>query len=429
MKRLLTNKPLIQSLEQDSNNTTSLFMTFMNKLNSPTTQQYIRQASNILDKAAPFFTKPNVFTFLTGIMGVASVLNEENIVYTDCYFENDRFWERVKLAALNDFLVEALQNEPFELISPFDDKKNVIKIVNTHGIKIGWAINSQKHIYDDSMYYEHDQFEVVVKILREFLYNKFQNKSIVLRQKTTGPNSKVKLEFVEDTLIDALQSEKATNLAKNIQAAFNVNENRSLLLFGPPGSGKSTIARQITKELNLNSLRIRVEDLDNDSSILFEIIEVFKPDVIIFDDFDRDNHTQIMLESIAFIRQNVKLLIATANRKGAIDDAILRPGRFDEIHLVNSIDENVILNILGEHKHMLKDVRTWPIAFIQELVRRLKWLSEAEAKQSLIELAERVKKLDKYSNDDCGLDNLLLHPKTSTQKHKAQKAQIINEKQ
>jgi SpoVK/Ycf46/Vps4 family AAA+-type ATPase len=161
------------------------------------------------------------------------------------------------------------------------------------------------------------------------------------------------------------------------------------------------MARQIAKELNLRSFRVRVEDLGNDSKILFDVIDIFQPDCIILDDFDRDDHVSLMLETIAYIRKNVKLLVLTANNKQAIDDAVLRPGRVDELELINTIDENVIRNILGEHFERFFDkLRNWPVVFIRELQLRLQWLTPEEAIMSLEELAKRVNDLSSYDDKE-----------------------------
>jgi len=45
-------------------------------------------------------------------------------------------------------------------------------------------------------------------------------------------------------------------------------------------------------------------------------------------------------------------------------------------------------------------VKDWPIAFIQEYVKRRKFMTQSEAEESIRELAMRVKRLDKYEEDD-----------------------------
>ena len=57
--------------------------------------------------------------------------------------------------------------------------------------------------------------------------------------------------------------------------------------------------------------------------------------------------------------------------------------------------------VLGdEHAFAYETVKDWPIAFIQEYVKRLRFMNPEEAAASVKELAHRVKRLKKYDDDD-----------------------------
>jgi DNA replication protein DnaC len=404
-----TNEDFVKLINKDQKNKTTLLGKINNFVCDAKTQKVISTTSELLDKVTPFFQKPGLISCVTAIIGTISVLSDDNRTYCDTFFEYGGSWEELRFEALNSFLEEAIKDDPFEITVPYDDDRSLIKIVTTHGIKIGWVVKYTSIF--GYMYFETGKFEVVKKILQDFLWRKFGGTSLVLRQNNSNRNNdKVKLQFDEDTLVEALPSAKATEISNKFRKAFDVGVNRSILLYGPPGTGKSTMARQIAKELNLRSFRVRVEDLGNDSKILFDVIDIFKPDCIILDDFDRDDHVTLMLETIAYIRKNVKLLVLTANNKNAIDDACLRPQRIDEIELINSIDENVIKKILGEHADLLfNTVRYWPIVYVIEAVLRMKWLTPKEAVSSLEELAKRVNDLSSYDdkNSNENIDKLL----------------------
>jgi hypothetical protein len=395
-----TNEDFEKQVKNDQKNKTSILNKINNFVNDAKTQKIISTTSTILDKVTPFFQKPSFISCITAVIGTISVLSEDNTIYADTHFEYGGAWEELKFEALNVFLEEAIKNDPFEVVTPTNDDRCLIKVVNTHGIKIGWVIKYSSIF--GSIYYETGRFEIVKQILQEFLWQKFGKSSLVLRQNNSNRNlEKIKLEFNEDMLVEALPSEKATDIANKFRKAFELNINRSILLYGPPGTGKSTMARQIAKELDLRSFRVRVEDLGNDSKILFDVIDIFQPECIILDDFDRDDHVSLMLETIAYIRKNVKLLVLTANNKRAIDDAVLRPQRVDEIELINTIDENVVRNMLGEHADLLfNQVHNWPIVYVREAVLRMQWLTPEEAVQSLEELAKRVDDLSSYNDDE-----------------------------
>ena len=190
----------------------------------------------------------------------------------------------------------------------------------------------------------------------------------------------------------------------NTQIVASLNDTQSgLYLFhGAPGTGKSTMARTIVDALGMKSFRIRVEDISHiDSSAIFEAINIFEPDAVILDDFDRSDMQAKLLETLEFFQRHVKLVIATVNNRSRLDDAILRPGRFDELLQIKQMDDDVVKAVLGEdHADAYDVVKEWPIAFIQEYVKRLRFMTPDEAELSVKELAQRVKKLSKYDDED-----------------------------
>jgi ATP-dependent 26S proteasome regulatory subunit len=88
------------------------------------------------------------------------------------------------------------------------------------------------------------------------------------------------------------------------------------------------------------------------------------------------------------------------NNKNRLDDALLRPGRIDELILIDKMDEEVVKHVLGEYVDGYDLVKDWPIAFINEYVVRRTYLSVKDAADSVTELANRVAELDDYRESD-----------------------------
>lgn len=383
-----------------------IFNKIQHLYNSQKVSNTICHTTSIASKIVPFATKPTLVNGVLMLSSIVEYIAEQNKIYSEVYFLNSD-WECFDVPLFKDLILEISKNKPSELLKTFDTNESFVKIINLDdNVKLGISFYSKSHKPD--IYYSFGKYDCIKNLINEYIWEKYNNqplyfkfKNKLLISKNDDENSSMTLE--PDTLVNAFPSEKATILAQKFQKAFDVGENRSLFLFGPPGSGKSTLARQIVKELGYRSFRVNVSDLYHNAQSMFDIIDVLKPDCIIFDDFDRCQDVSILLDLIAFIRKEVKLLIATANSRDNVDEAILRPERFDEIEFIDTIDENVIKITLGEYSDDLYDqVKDWPIVYITELKRRLKWLSKEEAKESLFDLAKRVKRVSKYNdfNDD-----------------------------
>nr|CCC89325.1 unnamed protein product [Trypanosoma congolense IL3000] len=187
---------------------------------------------------------------------------------------------------------------------------------------------------------------------------------------------------------------------------------KGVLLHGPPGTGKTLIARKIGEILNCREPKIvngpevfnkYVGGTEENVRKLFADAEAeaaAKGDqsqlhLIIFDEFDsickqrggardstgvNDNVVNQLLSKIDGVNSlNNVLLIGMTNRKDLIDEAILRPGRFEvhvEIGLPNEHGRAEILRIhtrgMMENKILSKDVD------LEELARLTKNYSGAE---------------------------------------------------
>jgi glycerol-3-phosphate cytidylyltransferase-like family protein len=163
------------------------------------------------------------------------------------------------------------------------------------------------------------------------------------------------------------------------------------------------MAREVVRRLGLRSLRIRVEDvgtLDNNS--ILQALLILKPDVVILDDFDRNSSQSHLFEALENLQKNVKIVLATVNERNRLDEALLRPGRFDEMICVDRLDEEVVRLVLGpDCQDSFEQVKDWPIAFINEFAKRRLFLSPTEAKSSMDELIKRVARVRaKHTTDD-----------------------------
>lgn len=142
-------------------------------------------------------------------------------------------------------------------------------------------------------------------------------------------------------------------------AAFGQRAGGSLLMYGPPGCGKTFIAKAIAGDLGASFIHVTIADLlskwigDSEKAIqsVFRDARAAAPCVIFFDEFDalggrrssggggsqsmRMIVTQLLeeLDGVASQNDGVYFLAAT-NRPWDIDPALRRPGRIDKTVLV-----------------------------------------------------------------------------------------------
>ena len=167
------------------------------------------------------------------------------------------------------------------------------------------------------------------------------------------------------------------NIIKNkkMRKKHNLRAPKGLLLAGPPGTGKTMIAKAISNELRINMISV-------DSSSLIQLYvglgamrvrEIFKearqrkPCIIFFDEIDaigtergnsrgnseNDQTLNALLQEMdGFDSESGIFVIAATNRIDALDKALLRPGRFDKKIIINPPRNND--NRLKLYEHYLK---------------------------------------------------------------------------
>ena len=148
---------------------------------------------------------------------------------------------------------------------------------------------------------------------------------------------------------------------------------RGILLYGPPGAGKTLVAQAVSKESNANFISVKGPEIfskwlgESEKAIreTFKKARQVAPCVIFFDEIDSiasmpgmestDSHTservlnQLLTEMDGLETLKDVVVIAATNRPSLLDPAILRPGRFDRLVFVGSPDRKGRLKIFKIH--------------------------------------------------------------------------------
>ena len=156
------------------------------------------------------------------------------------------------------------------------------------------------------------------------------------------------LDYVRDTIMEDIEWPRKH---PKEYARMGIQTSRGILLHGPPGTGKTMIAKAVANGTDSNFITVGCPELiskrpgDTEKNIknLFAKARRAKPCVIFFDEIDAllperrygiDNNrivSQILIELDGVGKSDGVILIGATNMLDMIDKAALRPGRFDKI--------------------------------------------------------------------------------------------------
>jgi transitional endoplasmic reticulum ATPase len=144
---------------------------------------------------------------------------------------------------------------------------------------------------------------------------------------------------------------------------------KGILLYGPPGCGKTLLARGVSTESEANFITIKGPEVfskwvgESEKAIreVFRKARMAAPAVIFFDEMDSlvprrgagfaDSGvterviSQLLTEMDGIVSLEDVVVIAATNRPDIVDPAVLRPGRFDRLIYVQEPDEKSRLQI------------------------------------------------------------------------------------
>jgi transitional endoplasmic reticulum ATPase len=164
---------------------------------------------------------------------------------------------------------------------------------------------------------------------------------------------------------------------------MGINPPKGILLFGPPGCGKTMLAKAVATESEANFIAIKGPEVfskwvgESEKAIreVFRKGRMASPAVIFFDEFDSlvprrgtgraDSGvserviSQLLTEMDGAVSLEDVMILAATNRPDILDPSILRPGRFDRLIYVpqpNGDARKKILEIYVKNMPLAKDV-------------------------------------------------------------------------
>jgi transitional endoplasmic reticulum ATPase len=231
-----------------------------------------------------------------------------------------------------------------------------------------------------------------------------------------GDHERFRVTFADVGGMETLKEEIRLKIIYPLQhpdlyKAYGRKTGGGILLYGPPGCGKTLALRATAGEISCNYLAVGLHEvfdpyygsIERNVHQIFEIARANAPCVLVFDEFDslapdrrhlrdpqvRNVVNQILSEMDGLRTENQRILVIGAtNAPWHLDPALRRPGRFDQAIFVAPPDENArkdIIRLLSHDKPVAKlDDAVLAAATAGYSGADLKWVFDRAAELALI---------------------------------------------
>jgi transitional endoplasmic reticulum ATPase len=200
-----------------------------------------------------------------------------------------------------------------------------------------------------------------------------------------------------------------------IFSRLGIKPPKGILLYGPPGCGKTLLARAVATESEANFISIKGPEVfskwvgESEKAIreVFRKARMAAPAVIFFDEIDSltprrgagfsDSGvserviSQLLTEMDGIVTLQDIVVVAATNRPDMVDPAVLRPGRFDRLIYVPEPDEKSRLQIF---KLYTKDMPLSKDVDLNQLTVATKYYSGADIESLCREAAMHTLRRD-----------------------------------
>lgn len=343
---------------------------------------------NMVDKKTPV-------SLISGAMDIISTFGGERLYYPRDFFKPEDGWVQLKVDGEKNvagMFGSVVRKFPLQTLAICEgDKSRRPQLATLPVGEIGFIDDEHDAFifYKPTDVKKEDLFSLLVKEKIEELNSNFFS----LNSKMVNYN---RYFSVEPEKLLPIKSKRSQEMIEYLQKCFDKNLHRSILFYGPPGTGKSTLVQTILSHFNFRTFKFRGDKYMSPYSVVRFIIENFQCDAILIDDMDHmvnSGSDPELLETLELANRKSKLVIGCANLLSEFHSAVIRPQRFDETMLVDTLDPETIKGILGDLDDKYgKKVAHWPVAYTNELKKKSLVVSPEALEKSFLDLDKRVER-------------------------------------
>lgn len=275
-------------------------------------------------------------------------------------------------------------------------------VCQINGQEIGWIDHGENDV--SGPYFKKGKTQQCLEALGQGIWEYVDSDHCVVSKNSRDQFGDQDAAFkVDDLHNEVYYSRVAEEIMKRCKAFLEQGYNRSIMLYGSPGTGKSSAMKFVSKHLGGRTLRINVSEVENmehDDVIL--AISLLRPKVLMIDDFDRLSNPTKFLSTLEQVSRETEVVLCSANNIKEIDPAVIRPGRFDEIVEVEHLDEEIYDKLIGENipEDTVKTLKKMPIVYVKEFNLRKQVVGEEQAIKEVVDLANRIKRVFKKQEEE-----------------------------
>lgn len=295
---------------------------------------------------------------------------------------------KLKSNDINDIYIKPLKNQLFYMetngtkhVTQYNDSNEFWKLLMNSNANI--LIDNQQQLSISNIFVTFFMFVLTISIIRNLLMSRPSIHSIKKQDENINDTCFDDVEGIDNAKFEL---EEIVHFLKNPEKYTSAGAKipKGALLIGPPGTGKTLLARAVANEANvpfiqcsgssfiemfvgLGAKRVR-EVFDNARKIQPCILFIDEIDAIgkarssnpVSNNGEYDQTiNQLLTEMDGFDVNSQVIVLGATNRLDILDNALLRPGRFDRkimIELPNSKGRERILKVHSRNKQFDESV-------------------------------------------------------------------------